>query len=340
MLNPCYVGVSPDFQTSTEGWLETILENGADKCRGFGRYVGQLLKDHPNIIWQTAGDLNIPVGSELEEDCLAVLLGVKDEIPDSLWTAHWKRYSTACDQETFAPYMSLDNAYGGNRAYYQTLRAYNRPNPKPTYLNEGYYEDSPLGKDPAVGTPQAMRAQAYYTLLSGATGHIYGCDHIWAYGGPRYKSEVTIGWKAGMEVQGSREMVHVRKLFESFAWHTLIPDQDHTVVTAGYGTFTVDDRTSGGDYVTVARSADGDLVVAYVPPTGTEARTITVDLSRLSGPARARWYNPTDGSYVSIEKSPLANSGSRDFVTPATTARARTTGYSCWMLARQYSSAA
>jgi hypothetical protein len=39
-------------------------------------------------------------------------------------------------------------------------------------------------------------------------------------------------------------------------------------------------------------------------------------MERLSGPANARWYNPTDGTYRSIAESPLANSGSRDFTTP------------------------
>jgi hypothetical protein len=43
-----------------------------------------------------------------------------------------------------------------------------------------------------------------------------------------------------------------------------VPDQDHAVVTHGYGTFGTDDRTPGGDYVTTACTGDGSLVMAYV----------------------------------------------------------------------------
>ena len=57
-----------------------------------------------------------------------------------------------------------------------------------------------------------------------------------------------------MNRQPSQEMVHVKTLFENRAWYELIPDQDHTVVTSGRGTFGEDDRKTGGDYVTAARN--------------------------------------------------------------------------------------
>ena len=63
-------------------------------------------------------------------------------------------------------------------------------------------------------------------------------------------------------------MANVRHVFTSLAWHTLVPDQDRSAVTAGYGTF------GQADYVTAARGRDGGLLVAYVPPTGTEPRTL------------------------------------------------------------------
>jgi len=53
-------------------------------------------------------------------------------------------------------------------------------------------------------------------------------------------------------------------------------------------------------------------VMAYVP----SARTITVDMTQLSGPATARWYDPAAGTFTGIAGSPFANSGSRDFTTP------------------------
>ncbi len=264
-------------------------------------------------------------GSTLEKNLLEVLLGIKDRAPNHLWSAHWYRFSTALDQSAFSPYMDLDAVYSGNRTYIQTLRAYNRVNPRPVFLYEAFYEDDQIMR--ACGTPQLMRAQAYWTLLSGACGHHFGSYRIWGFG-----AEVIGGgrwdWRAGMESQGAREMVHVKRLFEGRAWYDLVPDQDHTVVTKGYGSFGQDDRTAGGDYVTAARTRDGSLVMAYVPSTGTGSRTITVNMARLGGPANARWYNPTNGTYASIAGSPFANSGSRNFTTPGDNG----TGANDWVL--------
>ena len=47
--------------------------------------------------------------------------------------------------------------------------------------------------------------------------------------------------------------------------------------------------------------------MAYVP----SARTVTVDLSMLSGPVTARWYDPAGGTFTAIAGSPFANAGSR-----------------------------
>jgi len=330
VLNPCYTGFSPNFKTARDGWVEATLANGPEGCRDYGRYIGRRYKNQTNILWQAGGDTTIPVGSDLEKNWLEILLGIKEHAPDHLWTAHWLRHTTALDQTTFGALMDIDNAYGLNRSYVQTLRAYNRTPPKPTFYNEGYYEDTALNNT-GVGTPRQMRAQAYWALLSGATGHIFGSDHVWMFGGPRgtpRNPKPRLDWRAGMDRQASREMSHVKKLFESRLWQSLLPDQDHTAVTKGYGTFGEDNRTPGGDYVTAARTADGKLVMAYVPSAGTTPRTITVNMSRLSGPANARWYNPTDGTYREIDGSPFANSGSRDVTTPGDNG----TGTSDWVL--------
>jgi hypothetical protein len=331
VLNPCYTGYSSNYKTSGDGWIKAMLANGPEKCREYGRYVGRRYEGYSNIIWQAGGDTTIPVGSDLERNWLELLRGVKDHAPDQLWTAHWYRFTTAFDQSTFAPFMSLDNAYVGNRSYVHTLRAYNRANPKPSFVNEAYYEETTLSVGPGGGTPQMMRAQAYWALLSGATGHIFGSEHVWAFGGPRGTPGNRLpgkDWRKGMDRQPSREMVHVNKLFEGRPWHELVPDQDHSVVTKGYGTFGKDDRTPGGDYVTAARTSDGSLVMAYIPSTGTDARTITVNMAKLSGPAQARWYNPTDGTYRAIEGAPFANRGSREFTTPGDNG----TGTNDWVL--------
>ena len=84
-------------------------------------------------------------------------------------------------------------------------------------------------------------------------------------------------------------------------WYDLVPDFDHAVVTAGYGTFNNTNRAGGNDYVTAARTGDGRMVMAYLPSTGTGTRSLTVDLTKLTiSSISAKWFNPADGTYRAI----------------------------------------
>ena len=103
-------------------------------------------------------------------------------------------------------------------------------------------------------------------------------------------------------------MANIVALFSPRRWYDLVPDQDHTLVTSGYGSFGQD------DYVTAARTPDGKLAIAYLPSGG----TVTVDLGTLSGPVAARWYDPTDGTFTTIGDGPLANTGNVMLTTPGT----------------------
>jgi hypothetical protein len=103
------------------------------------------------------------------------------------------------------------------------------------------------------------------------------------------------------------------KFFSSLPWQDLVPDQDHEVLTAGYGTFgNVDTRVSKSDYATSAKTADGSTVVVYVPT----ARAITVNMASLKGTAKARWFDPSNGEYQDVSGSPVANRGSHEFTPP------------------------
>lgn len=324
VLNPCYTGAAG----GKDALRNAVVANGPTKCRDYGRYIGNRYKNCPNILWQAVGDMTPTRGSAVEKNWLEILQGIKEFAPSHMWSAHYRRFSTALDQSAFAPHMNIDNAYGGNRSYVHTLRAYNRESPRPTFYNEGFYEDTQLGTNRDIGRTPMLRAQAYWAILSGATGHVFGSGHVFGFGNPLYIKPEQRDWRTGMDRQGSQEMVHVKALFEDRAWHELVPDQAHSAVTAGFGTFGEDDRTPGGDYVTAASSGDGSLIMAYLPSTGTTPRTITVDMTKLGDAAQAHWYNPTNGTYTSIDGSPLSNSGSRDFTTPGDNG----TGTNDWVL--------
>ena len=79
--------------------------------------------------------------------------------------------------------------------------------------------------------------------------------------------------------------------------------------------------------MTSAVTKDGDWLLAYAPVLEQGERTFTVDMSALSGPARARWFDPATGNYIAIGAD-LANSGSHDFTTPGK----RDDGTDDWLL--------
>ena len=92
-----------------------------------------------------------------------------------------------------------------------------------------------------------------------------------------------------------------------------------TLITAGGST------PASSDYVAAAADPAGTLLVAYVPPDHTG--NITVDMTTMSGPAQARWYNPTTAGYTLISAS-IANAGTHTFTPPADNG----SGYDDWLL--------
>jgi hypothetical protein len=189
------------------------------------------------------------------------------------------------------------------------LQAYGQSPSMPVFMAEANYEfENNLGLEAGPTTPLILRRQQYWALLSGASGQLYGNAHTWQL--------LDSSWKAQLNTPGAVQMAHVRTLFEPRAWYQLVPDTTHEVVTAGYGTFSSSGPVGANDYVTAARTADGRLAMAYVP----SERTVTVDMTQLSAPATARWFDPAGGVFVSIAGSPFANVGLSGFTTPGTNA--------------------
>ena len=62
-------------------------------------------------------------------------------------------------------------------------------------------------------------------MLSGATGQVYGSH---------YTCRLDEGWQANLDTPGAIELGYMKDLFISRKWYDLIPDQSHTIVTAGY----------------------------------------------------------------------------------------------------------
>ena len=107
----------------------------------------------------------------------------------------------------------------------------------------------------------------------------------------------------------------MKNLFAPRKWYELVPDQNHAVLTDGYGTQAPlgSGSVTTDTCATAARTPDGTLMIIYMPT----IRTITVDMAKLAGTTAARWYDPTIGEYITVEGSPIPNSGNMRFTPPA-----------------------
>jgi hypothetical protein len=235
----------------------------------------------------------------------AVAKGIKSEDPTHLHSVELNVHtSSSLDDPTWAPLIALNGTYTYSPTYMQMLHSYNQTPVMPTYLLEAHYELEPVGEPPDMGTPSVVRREEYWTMLTGGTGQFYGNKYTWSF---------LPGWESHIDTEGVTQLTIWKKFFSSLPWQNLVPDQDHTVVTAGLGTWgTFQTRVSQSDYCTAAKTPNGSYVVAYLPT----ARTITVNMTSLKAPAHAEWFDPTNGAYAKIPGGPIANAGTRQFTPP------------------------
>jgi hypothetical protein len=274
----------------TGDWLAVLYASGEDNCRAYGQFLGQRYAGFDNILWMHGNDYQ-DWGLDNDRFTTALARGIRDFDGRHLHTVELNFFlSSSTDDPLWAPLIDLNAAYSYDPVYAEVLKDYNRGD-FPVFLVETGYEFE-FG-----GLPRIVRAQAYWAMLSGAAGQLYGSRYTWQF---------LEEWRDTLNSGGAMAMGHLAALFQSRPWYDLVPDQDHSVVTSGLGDF------GSYEYVTAARTPDGRLAIVYVPTT----RSITVDMSRMSGPAIARWFDPVAGLFIDISGSALPNSGLVEFTTP------------------------
>lgn len=297
ILDPC----------ETIDHVKLLVQNGPEKCRKFGRYLGNRYKRFDNLLWMSGNDFYGWRTPKEDAAVLAVARGIRDADPRHLQTIELEpRLSGSLDDPNWAAFVDLCASYTYYPTYAQVLKDYNRARAMPVFMVEADYE---FERD---ATPATLRRQEYWSLLSGAAGQLYGNGYTWPF---------KPGWKEKLDTPGAIQMKYVQALFEARPWYKLVPDQKHKVVVAGYGTFDAT-ATDGNcfvqtsDYVAAARTPDGSLGMAFLP----SRRTITVDLAQFRGPVVARWYDPSKGAYTPAADGPLANSDKHPFTPPGNNA--------------------
>jgi hypothetical protein len=299
----------------TGGWLPTMLANGTNNCRAYGQYLGNRYKNFPNIIWSSGNDFQNWSTPSNDAVVLAVASGIKDYDTNHLQTIQLNYYiSSSLDDSNWTPVVGLNAAYSYSPTYAEVLHAYNQSSAIPTFLIEANYEyETNSGTD--GGSTRILRMQEYWTMLSGATGQVYGNHYTWTF---------THGWQNHLGSPGVSQLRFMARLFGSRKWYDLVPDQAHVFVTGGFGRFVSSRLIKGNNYVASAVTGDGSLGMAYLPQGG----TITVAMSKLGNAVYARWFDPSANTFKTIAGSPISNTGIKKFTAPG----ANSAGDRDWVL--------
>lgn len=289
----------------TIGWLPVLRNNGMQAAYAYGQYLGKRYRHFRNVMWISGNDFNSWKVQTDDALAQAVAKGINSVAPEQLQTVELNVFtSSSLDDPTWIPLVSLNSTYTYSPTYMQMLHSYNQKPTTPAYLVEAHYDLENVGNPPDFGTPAVLRREEYWTMLTGGTGQFYGNKYTWSF---------ADGWQGKIDTPEVEQLGIWKQFFASLPWQKLIPDQTHSILTGGFGTWgDFKTRVSQTDYVTAASTADKGVAVVYMPA----ARAITLNMSQLRGPARARWFDPSNGTYKAVAGSPVANTGSHTFTPP------------------------
>jgi len=299
LLCPIFLGVPGGDQ----GWYDEMVSLPLSSCLEYGRYLGKRYNGFDNIVWSIGADRN-PDRDGLERLNL-LALGIKEFDHRHLMTAQCLPEYSSTDIFSSGGWLDVNAAYSYGIVHRMLSSDYNHSPTMPVFLIESSYEGEHNSSQVQI------RRQAYWSVLCGGFGHVFGNFAIWPFG-PEFGSyfigastRVAAKWQDEMNSEGSTGMTHFGDLFRSRPWHKLVPDQKHTVVTSGLGEF------RGLDYLAAGLSEDGKTLIAYMP----SSRTIRVDLSKMkASEASAWWYDPRTGKAQDCGEFPTT--GPRDFTPP------------------------
>jgi Protein of unknown function (DUF4038)/Putative collagen-binding domain of a collagenase len=278
LLAPLYLG----YNCQDEGWCAEVEQASLTDLRSWGQYIGTRYKKFNNIIWLIGGDTN---PYRVKDKVLEMVKGILEYDTLHLFTAHNQPEAMAITPWPDESWLSINNVYSYDSVLYTHYKtAYNQTRVMPYYQIESAYENE------HNSTPQQLRSQAYWAILSGASGHIFGNCPIWHFGSIKTWCNIT-DWKKEMNNYGSVSMDYLQRLFRSRSWQTLIPDFENRIITSGYGTW------GSKDHVASAITSDGNTLIAYLP----SKRMVTVDMSIIrAAQAKCWWYNPSNGNAIFI----------------------------------------
>jgi len=293
--------------TVSAGWGAEVQAASDGTMTDWGAYVGRRYRQFDNVIYLMGTDVDPrttkpPMTRKLAE--MATALHSAD--PNHLISAKNGGGESSLDVFSGSPWLGISEMYGASNVA-KLNHEYTRSDFIPFYMDEDTYENE------HASTPLLLRTRQYWSALSGAyLGSFLGNSPIWCFnetypivGDIPCRNDLT--WQSQLGSTGTVGQMWYGKLMRSRAHWKMVPDIQHTAVTAGYG--------SGATLTVTARSRDGQTIISYIP--NGNATTLKVDMSKITSKtnlANGWWFNPRDGSTKSLGS--FANSGARDFAPP------------------------
>ncbi|WP_336518283.1 DUF4038 domain-containing protein [Pollutibacter soli] len=311
-----YVG----YEGQEQGWMKELVANGKEKSMSYGAWIANRYKNQKNIVWMLLGDMGRFNEEQrlVEQALIDGLKSVKDQ-QSVLYTAESHSGENAADNPHFGDEMTLNGVYTWELAIPVPFLARNAFAHEPVMpaflLEEPYDEEGPDGNKFNPNATQPVRRFQWWGWLSTIGGYIAGNGYVWPFIDPT--------WQQHLETDGAKDMIILNKFIQSVDWWKLVPSGLN-------GMKNIIDNPNNKDtsvsYISAAAAKEGSLLVAYIPPAF--KGEVKVDLTVLIKPGYAYWFDPTDGRYITIEKSAVSNKGAKSFIPPGKNSK----GESDWVL--------
>lgn len=339
MLNAFTLYLGFNGSPANQGWHEHVTDaaNTNTVCFNLGAALANLFVNYPNVqLWlegdYTASGTVLTRMQNLLQGWQSIMrtriAGSEPAPPNSIPTAVQSGYAYGTNPATSD--QQIQSYYGAGAAtngqsYGEFDSAYDAATTMPTYATDIPSYHNTWG---SLNTREITRRIRMWALSCGGirAGQFFANDD-------RLNSPVTADILATLTDVASADGALVNTLVRSLPHFLFRPTgtgTDHAgraLIGTGIG--------SGNTKVTACQTSDGAYLMAYCPRTDTTAaQTFEVDMRSMnSSPIRARWWNPTTGSYQTNTSAAgtytLSNSASaQSFTTPGDNG----TGTGDWIL--------
>ena len=264
-----------------------------DQAVRLARYIAARWGAH-SVVWMLGGDGRYPDVERWRRIGRAVF----DEPRDRLVSMHPCGSKWVKDEFGGEPWFDFIGYQSGHGQPADTSRWITAGPPAlhwakeplmPVLNIEPNYEGHPAYGGGHVHTDVDVRRAAYLSLLTTPpAGVTYGSNEIWCWNekpgpAPGHDNLHPNGWREGLNTAGIASMTALRALMDEIEWWRLRPAQELLTEQSGMTDPTV--------FIAVAATPARDLMLVYTPG-GLAVRLATEGL-----PARARWFDPREGSW-------------------------------------------